>query len=123
MPSADHIRAVFARYVDAVSRGDVEAVVALYAPDARVEDPVGSSPHVGAAAIRAFYAGSAGTVSLELEGHVRVAGREGAAAMIARTRGATPMIVETLDAMAFDDDGRITSMRAYWGPDGIRPAD
>lgn len=117
--TADHIRGVFQRYCDLLTRGDFDAVALLYAENATVEDPVGSEPRRGRAAIREFYRASAGKVRLELEGRVRVAGREGAAAMIARPTGAAGTIIETLDVMTFDEAGRITSMRAYWSPETI----
>ncbi len=28
--------------------------------------------------------------------------------------GGTKMAVDIIDVMAFDDDGRVTSLRAYW---------
>jgi steroid delta-isomerase len=117
MMTAEHIRAVFARYCELVSRGDADAIAELYAPDATVEDPVGSEPHRGRAAIRAFYRASAGAVHLELEGRVRVAGNAGAAAMIARPTADPALRVETVDVMTFDDAGLIVSMRAYWSAD------
>ncbi|HVN83229.1 MAG TPA: nuclear transport factor 2 family protein [Candidatus Binatia bacterium] len=117
--TAEHIRNVFQRYVELVTRGDFEAVALLYTEGATVEDPVGSEPKRGRDAIREFYRASAGMVDLQLEGRVRVAGREAAAAMIARPTTAKGMVIETLDVMTFDDDGRITSMRAYWSPDTI----
>jgi steroid delta-isomerase len=117
--TADHIRDVFQRYCDLLTRGEFEAITLLYAENATVEDPVGSEPRRGREAIRAFYRNSVGKVRLELEGRVRVAGKEGAAAMIARPTGAANMVIETLDVMAFDDEGRITSMRAYWSPETI----
>lgn len=117
--TADHIRNVFQRYCDLVTQGDFEAIAGLYAEDATVEDPVGSTPHRGRAAIREFYRASAGNVQLVLEGRVRTAGREGAAAMIARPSADPRMRVDTLDVMTFGDDGLITSMRAFWSPDTI----
>ena len=117
MPTAEHIRAVFARYCELVTRGDHEAIALLYAPDATVEDPVGSVPHRGRDAIREFYRASAGAARLELEGRVRVAGREGAAAMIAYPAADPSLRIETLDVMTFDDAGLITAMRAYWSAD------
>ncbi|MDX2170520.1 MAG: nuclear transport factor 2 family protein [Deltaproteobacteria bacterium] len=117
--TAEHIRAVFARYCELVSQGDVEAIAQLYAEDATVEDPLGSPPHRGRAAIRAFYRAAAGAVRLELEGRVRSAGNQGAAAMIARPNADPRTRVETLDVMTFGDDGLITSMRAYWSADTI----
>ena len=117
--TSEHIRAVFQRYCELVTAGDFEAVTLLYASDATVEDPIGAAPHRGRDAIREFYRASAGVVRLELEGRVRAAGREGAAAMIARPNADPSMRIETLDVMTFDDDGLVTSMRAYWSADTI----
>jgi steroid delta-isomerase len=120
-PTAEHIRKVFQRYAELVTARDFEAIANLYAEDATVEDPIGSAPHRGRDAIREFYRASAGRVRLALEGRVRVAGREAAAAMIAHPTGADGMVVDTIDVMTFDDVGLITSMRAYWSADTIHP--
>ena len=117
--TAEHVRSVFQRYCDLVTAGDFDAIANLYAEDATVEDPVGSAPHRGRDAIREFYRASAGAVRLELEGRVRSAGNEGAAAMIARPSADPTLRVETLDVMVFRDDGLIVSMRAYWSADTI----
>jgi steroid delta-isomerase len=118
--TAEHIRSVFQRYVELVTAGDFEAIARLYAEDATVEDPIGSEPHRGRAAIREFYRASVGRVRLALDGRVRVAGREAAGAMVAHPTGADGMVVDTTDVMTFDDSGLITSMRAYWSADTIR---
>lgn len=117
----EHIRSVLQRYVELMTAGDHAALVALYADDATIEDPVGSTPRRGRAEIAELYRNAAGRVRLELEGRVRVAGTSAAAAMIARPAGMEGMVVETVDVMTFDDDGLITSMRAYWSPDTIYP--
>jgi len=117
--TAEHVRRVFERYCELVTAGDVDAIARLYAEDATVEDPVGSTPHRGRDAIREFYRASAGSVRLALEGRVRTAGNEGAAAMIARPAADPSLRVETLDVMTFRDDGLVTSMRAWWSADTI----
>jgi steroid delta-isomerase len=117
--TAEHVRHVFERYCELVSAGDFDAIANLYTEDAIVEDPVGSPPHRGRSAIREFYRASAGAVRLELEGRVRSAGNEGAAAMVARPVADPSMRVETLDVMVFRDDGLIASMRAYWSGDTV----
>jgi steroid delta-isomerase len=96
--------------------------MALYADDATVEDPVGSEPRRGRAAIAELYRNTAGKVRLELDGRVRVADRCAAAPMLGHLHGMAGMVVEIVDVMTFNDDGLITSMRAYWSPDTIRPA-
>jgi steroid delta-isomerase len=120
--SEEHIAAVMQQYVDAISAGDLDAIVALYSEDAVVEDPVGSDPHRGHAAIREFYKmGVASLDKMVLEGKVRARERWGACAMLAYPKGAEgKMVIETIDVMVFDDEGKIVSMTAYWGNGNIR---
>jgi steroid delta-isomerase len=115
------MRAVLECYVACMTSGDCDGIMALYADDATVEDPVGSEPRRGREAILELYRNAAGKVRLELDGRVRVAANSAAAPMIGRPTGMEGMVVEIVDVMTFDDDGRITSMRAYWSPDTIRP--
>ncbi len=123
-PSPEHIKSVFQRYGEYMSRGDTAAILTLFAPDAYIEDPVGAGRHSGHAALRAFYQGGfdamGGPIEMELDGAVRVAGANAAAAYIARTVNHTePFRIETLDVMTFNDEGLITSMLAYWGSSNI----
>jgi steroid Delta-isomerase len=122
MQSPDHIRKVYARYVELVSAGDADAVAALYAKDATVEDPIGTPLKRGRDAIRAFYASTGGAAKLELTGPVRVCGREAAAPMVAKLQGpdGKRAYIDIIDFMTFGEDGLITSMRAFWSPDAIR---
>ncbi len=55
--STEIMQAAPAKYLTALADKDLEGILALYADDAVVEDPVGSEPHVGMAAIREFYKG------------------------------------------------------------------
>ena len=82
MVDAAKIRAVYDRYPALMTKGDVDAIVALYADDATIEDPIGSEIRSGRAAIREFYEASAGTVTIRLTGPVRVAGCEAATPMV-----------------------------------------
>ncbi len=110
-----HIAAVLQQYVEAISGDDVEAVVALFAEDAVVEDPVGSPPQNGKAALRDFYQIAVDSVErMELEGNVRVRDSFGAAAMRAKIKG-VDLAMETLDVMEFNEQGLIVRMTAYWG--------
>jgi steroid delta-isomerase len=55
-------------------------------------------------------------VEIELEGEIRIAGNEAAFAF--RLAVPTPdgkMVVRPIDVMVFDDEGKVTSMRAYFG--------
>jgi steroid delta-isomerase len=117
-----HIATVMQAYVDAMSGDDVDKVLELYAEDAVVEDPIGSKPFVGIDAIRGFYTESITAVArMELEGNPRVRGNHGVCAMLAYPKGAEDtMLIETLDVMVFDDNGKVSRMTAYWGDRNIR---
>ncbi|WP_157220584.1 nuclear transport factor 2 family protein [Flavisphingomonas formosensis] len=126
-PGPDHIRSVFERYGALLSAGDTDGIVALFAPDAVVRDPVDGPEYRGHPAIRAFYQSGfdamGGGIQMTLEGNVRVAGRHGAAAFIARTINHSEIFeTDTLDVMRFDGEGRIVAMDAYWGPSNFRRA-
>jgi steroid delta-isomerase len=101
-------------YVQAFADSDVEAICALYAQDATVEDPVGTPAHVGAEAIRRFYAGlmAAGGARLELQPPVRTS----FAFSSFLTRGGVPMRIDVIDIFEFDAGGKVKAMRAHWGP-------
>jgi steroid delta-isomerase len=123
MVDPNHIRKVYARYPEMVTKGDVDGIMELYAENATIEDPIGSELRVGQDAVREFYKASAGTITMKVTGPVRVAGSE----------AATPLVVlmgpegeqralDIISVMKFNDDGQITSMRAWWSFDGMRPA-
>jgi steroid delta-isomerase len=121
--SPDLIKRVLREYGDRMSAGDAVGTAALFSPDAVIYDPV-ESPGRRGDEIRQFYQGafdaSGGFIEMRLEGEVRVSGRYGAAAYLARmTMAGNHVVVRTLDVMKFDDDGRIVSMHAYWGPSNI----
>ncbi|MAG32242.1 MAG: steroid delta-isomerase [Deltaproteobacteria bacterium] len=113
--SNDHIRQTIARYVAFMNAGDADAIAELYAEDATLEDPIGTKPTKGREGIRAFYIAAAGAVKLELTGNPRVAAGEAAFPMLARVE--PDRSIEIIDIMVFDDDGMISSMRAFWSAD------
>ena len=92
-----------------------------------MEDPVGSDVAVGADAIGAFWDGvraMASDIELERTGPARVAAGEAAWPLRAVTNlGEMKLAVDIIDVMAFDDDGRITSMRAFWDPADMAPVE
>ena len=90
----------------------------IYADDCWIEDPVGTERKVGREAIREFYqVGVSMGVKLTLESEIRIAGNEAAFAF--RLEADTPdgtMTVRPIDVMVFNDEGKVTSMRAFFGP-------
>lgn len=123
MVSESVMRAAMQAYIDAFERADLAALVGLYADDATVEDPVGSEPKVGRAEIEAFYATALETgAKLKLSAPIR-ASHTNSAAMAFEVhlnyQGAD-MVISAIDVMTFDDEGKYTSMMAYWGPGDMR---
>lgn len=105
-------------YVAAFDAGAPERVAALFAEDATVEDPVGTEPKVGQAAILEFYTASMQTgAKLRLEGPVRLCGPYAAFAFsVLLNLGGKDMRVDVIDTFKFNDDGKVVEMRAYFGP-------
>jgi steroid delta-isomerase len=127
-PSPDVVRDVFARYARALGEGDTEALVALFAPDGTLEDPVGSEPHRGHEAIARFFQqgfdATGGRILFRPEGPVRINGRHAACAFVATCdRASPPFEVDTLDIARLDSTGRIESMVAILGPSNFRRLD
>lgn len=115
MPHTTDPVATIDAYLTALARRDLEAILDLYADDATVEDPVGAEPIQGRAALRSFYARALGmTLQPERLGAVKVAGRE-AAFHFALTMPDLGRRLDIIEVMRFDDEGRVVSMRAFWG--------
>jgi steroid Delta-isomerase len=113
--SREAILGTIQEYVDKVARGTTADVMELYADGATVEDPVGTEVRATRESIEEFYGQLEG---LEQEARLvfaRVAGNEAAFHFeLATKAGEQTFTLAVIDAMTFDDDARITSMRAYW---------
>ncbi|WP_067699813.1 nuclear transport factor 2 family protein [Nocardia jejuensis] len=114
-------RDVVEQYVKLVATGPTEDVVALYAADAVVEDPIGSEPRVGHEKIREMYT-ALESMRRETELHtVKVSGTHAAVSFsLYGTFGDQKMTLSPIDIMEFDDEGKIVSMKAYWGPEDLK---
>jgi steroid delta-isomerase len=122
MADAEAIRKTYDLYPEMVTKGDVEGIVALYAADATIEDPIGSELRKGTDAIREFYKASAGSVTMKRTGPVRVAGLEAACPLvILMGPEGEQSALDVISAMVFREDGKVQSMRAWWSFDAIRP--
>jgi steroid delta-isomerase len=110
------------RYLAAINAGSAQAVLALFAPGATVEDPVGGELRRGADAIGAFYRGAlAQGISVELEQPPCGSFSDAAAYAM---RVTTPKVsLRVIGVLTFDSDERITSMKAYHGPSDLTPRD
>ena len=111
------------RYLELAAQGKVDDIVELYAEDGTVEDPVGGEVHIGREAIRGFYsmipAGNNETEMFTL----RALGQEAAFYWALTVElGGNRVHIEIISTMTFNADGKIASMKAYWGPENIKPA-
>ena len=106
MPTREHIEDSVRRYVD--------ATLALFAPDARQEDPVGTPPNVGRDAIRVFFERAfRGSFATTLAGPLLVTGDHAAVHFtIEIPTENDPFVVRVVDLIRFDHDGLIADLRA-----------
>lgn len=119
MISEQKMKQAMQAYIDAFNRDDAEAVIALYAEDATVEDPVGKEPMAGKAKISDFYRMAMKTgAKLSLAAPIRAShGNSAAMAFdVKLNMPQGPALIRVIDVMTFDDRGKFKSMRAYWGP-------
>jgi steroid delta-isomerase len=123
------MRATMERYLDRVAARDVDGVLALFAEDVSVEDPVGGPPGthvVGRERVDAFFRKGFA--------HSRPTPRPtGAIRTTAADQAAMPFVLEldlggarceidVIDVMRFDAEGRIVELRAFWDARDARPA-
>ncbi|WP_370501250.1 nuclear transport factor 2 family protein [Mycolicibacterium sp. jd] len=108
------------RYVSLLESGSADDLVALFAENATVEDPVGGDIRCGREAIRDFF-----TALQDLDRHtevnlVRVAAGEAAFLFtITFTVGDVRMQLQPIDTVTFNDRGEITSLRSYFDPSNV----
>jgi ketosteroid isomerase-like protein len=117
----------------AVEAHDREAWLALFADDAIVEDPIGASAfdpegkgHRGIEAIAAFYDNVIG-VNESIKFTIRqsfLCGDEAANVGVIRITFAGGSAVEVDGVYTYrrTGDDKIAALRAFWEPEGIRPA-
>ncbi len=119
------IRETIETYLKVFTAGDRDGYVGLFTDDATVEDPVGSPVHHGKDAIGAFFDTSqqlADAIELRSLGITNVCADQAAFAFEIRpTIAGTTYTLPGIDVMTFADDGRITSMRAYFQMEHMRP--
>lgn len=117
-------RAAAMRSMAAVEAGDRDAWLAVFAPDAVVEDPIGTSPfdpegkgHRGIEAITAFWDNviSQGRVAFTIR-ESYAAGSECANVGTITTTFAdgSRAVVDGVFSYRVDDEGSVAALRAFW---------
>lgn len=120
-PSPEAIRNTIESYIKFVTSGTVDEILSLFAEGATVEDPVGTDVRSTEAALREFY----GIIEpLKQESElltVRIAGNSAAFHFrLVTDFGENQFEVSPIDVMIFDEDAKITSMRAFWSAEDMK---
>ncbi len=123
-------RAASLRSRAAVQAGDREAWLALFTPDAVVQDPVGASPldpagegHRGPAARAAFWDTVIATNPVTMEVHASHAGGSEVANVLTIATAfpdGSRALVDVVAIYRVDPGGAIESLRAFWELDRLR---
>ncbi|GBG39827.1 hypothetical protein NJB14197_40730 [Mycobacterium montefiorense] len=121
MPSQEAITQTVNSYLTHVANGATDEIVNLYSADATIEDPAGSEVRRGQDAVREFYTAFQDAKKDTELAEVRVGGNEAAFYWhLTLDAGDTRTRISPISLMTFDDDAKITSMRAFWGPSDVR---
>lgn len=128
MPSPARMRDVLTRYLECVSRRDVDGVLALMAEDVSVEDPVDGPPGthvVGREKVgRFFRRGFAASQPLPRDvGAIRTTAshRAAVAFVLELDLAGRRSELDVIDVVTFDDAGLICELRAFWNLEEARP--
>ncbi len=109
------------RYIGIISSHDLEAMCSLFAEDAYQEDPVGNEPNIGIDAIREFYTHVLSSdIRAELTGSMRCAGNSVAFPFdVFLGMEGSKMKLDVIIVFEFNEEGKIKTMKAYWGPENL----
>ena len=125
MASPEQVQAAVESYVAAYQTNDRDAFLDAFATDGVIVDPVGTPPHAGREARGAFW----DTVHQLTERmtfdvkDVVVCGSEAAMVFgIHASTGDAGILLDAVDIFEVDEDGKISSMRAYWDMGRAKPA-
>ncbi|MGQ7934081.1 nuclear transport factor 2 family protein [Paraburkholderia sp. D1E] len=121
MNTSENMKARLVDYIEAFNAADAARVVALFADNASVEDPVGTPLKEGKSEIETFYT-YATSLGARLELMAPPRGSHGNSASISfrvhiAAQDGRPAHIDVTDVMDFDAAGKILRMRAYWGAD------
>ncbi|WP_300681157.1 nuclear transport factor 2 family protein [Nocardioides sp.] len=110
MPTRDQVAGVLDAYVEALGAHDVDALVALFAPDGVKHEPLGIATHRGHAELRSFdEAAARADFTVSRHSPVTIAGRFAAMQVLVQASGMDPFLAT--DLFELDDDGRIISLQ------------
>jgi steroid delta-isomerase len=121
MQAQSDMKAALQAYIDGFNAGDADAIMALFADNAVIEDPVGS-PLKSRAEFEEFIRdGVRFGARLSLAAPIRGShGNHAAMAFVVTfVQDGVRYTTNSMDVMTFDDAGKITRMNGYWGPGDV----
>jgi steroid delta-isomerase len=121
MPTQAEMKAALQAYIDGFNADDADRVMALFADDAVIEDPVGS-PLKSRAEFEAFIRqGVKFGARLALAAPIRGSYGNHAAMVFTVTfvQDGVRYTTNSTDVMSFDAAGKIVRMEGYWGPGDV----
>lgn len=102
------------QHLTLVAKGATDEIVDLYTADATIEDPAGTDVRRGRDAVREFYAAFQDAKKDTELAEIRVGGNEAAFFWhLTLDAGDTRTRIFPISLMTFDEDAKITSMRAF----------
>ena len=121
MPSQTQMKAALQAYIDGFNAGDADAIMALFADGAVIEDPVGSALKSRAEFEVFIRQGVRFGARLSLAAPIRGSHGNHAAMVFIVTfiQDGVRYTTNSTDVMAFDDAGKITRMDGLWGPSDV----
>jgi ketosteroid isomerase-like protein len=118
MTTPEAVRGAVEAYYAAITARDVDALLRMYAPGSAMRDPVGIPPATDDATRRQRYDGIAAafeTFAITPQQIVASANEAGVRWTAGgRARSGRDVTFDGISTFIFDDDGRITTMSAYW---------
>ncbi len=111
------------KYIKALCDHDMSIMENIFADNATIEDPAGSDPKTGMEALRGFYSYAFNNnIKAELLGSTRCADNTAVFPFFITIDSENGKIkLEAIDVFKFNEEGKIQSMKAYWGAENITP--
>ena len=121
MPKIAHMAAAVQSYVDSYNSSDLAGIIALFAEDATIEDPVGSPLKTGHGEISEFFkTGIEMGAKLTLDGPARcVADHAAFPFHVTLELEGNQTRIDAIDVFRFNEDGKVVEMRAFFGSENM----